>query len=104
MTTKITIIYNVPTDLDTFERNFTDTKQLDLARALPGLERLESSRVWPKEDGSPAPAHRLVDLYFADYDSASAAVAGPAAAQLFPAIFGIASGGVAVTFADVEER
>ena len=58
MTTKITIIYNVPTDLDTFERNFTDTKQLDLARALPGLERLESSRVWPKEDGSPAPAHQ----------------------------------------------
>jgi len=104
MTTKITIIYNIPTDLEAFERGFAETKQLDLARALPGLERLESSRVWPKEDGSPAPAHRLIDLYFADYDAASAAVAGTAAAQLFSAIFGIASGGVEVTFADVEER
>ena len=104
MTTKITIIYNNPTDLDAFERGFADTQQLDLARALPGLERLESSRVWPKEDGSPTPAHRLVDLYFADYATASAAVAGSAAAQLFPAIFRIASGGVEVTFADVEER
>jgi hypothetical protein len=30
--------------------------------------------VWPKEDGSPTPAYRLLDLYFTDYDTASAAV------------------------------
>ena len=103
MTTKITIIYDNPTDVDAFEQGFSDTKQLDLARALPGLERLESSLVWPKEDGTPTPAHRLVDLYFPDYDTASAAVATPEAAALFPTIFGIASGGVRIVFADVEQ-
>jgi len=103
MTTKITIIYDNPADVDAFERGFSDTKQLELARALPGLERLESSIVWPKEDGTPAPAHRLIDLYFADYDSASAAVAREAAVRLFPSIFGIATGGVRIVFADVEE-
>ncbi|WP_213817084.1 EthD family reductase [Glaciihabitans sp. dw_435] len=103
MTTKITIIYDNPTDTDAFEKGFVDSKQLDLARALPGLQRLESSKVWPKEDGSPTPAHRLVDLYFPDYDTASAAVATPAAGELFPTIFGIATGGVRIVFADVEE-
>jgi uncharacterized protein (TIGR02118 family) len=103
MTTKITIIYDNPTDVDAFERGFADTKQLELAAALPGLERLESSKVWPKEDGTAPPAHRLIDLYFADYDTASAAVATPEAGALFPTIFGIASGGVRIVFAEVEQ-
>jgi uncharacterized protein (TIGR02118 family) len=103
MTTKITIIYDNPTDFEEFERGFAESKQLELAKALPGLQRLESSKVWPKEDGSETPAHRLIDLYFADYDAASAAVATPEAAALFPAIFGIASGGVRIVFAEVEE-
>ncbi|CAM3562996.1 EthD family reductase [Occultella aeris] len=103
MTTKITVIYDNPTDPEAFERAFTDSNQVELARALPGLERLESSKVWPKEDGSPTPAHRLIDLYFPDYDTASAAVTTAAAAALFPAILGIASGGVRIVFADVEQ-
>lgn len=103
MTTKITIIYDNPTDVEAFEKGFVDTKQLERARALPGIERLESSKVWPKEDGSETPAHRVVDLYFADYDTASAAVATPEAGALFPTIFGIASGGVKILFTDVEE-
>ena len=103
MTTKITVIYDNPTDADAFEAGFAESKQLELAKAVPGLQRLESSKVWPKEDGSPTPAYRLVDLYFADYDAASAAVATPEAAAFFPTIFGIATGGVRITFADVEE-
>jgi uncharacterized protein (TIGR02118 family) len=104
MTTKITIIYDNPTDVDAFERSFADSKQLELARSLPGLERLESSIVWPKEDGSATPAHRLIDLYFADYASASAAVATEAAGLLFPSIFDLATGGVRIVFAKVEEN
>jgi hypothetical protein len=59
--------------------------------------------VWPKEDGSPTPAHRLIDLYFPDYDTASAAVAAPEAGALFPSIFGLATGGVRILFLDTEE-
>ena len=46
---------------------------LCLAAALPGVQRIEASKVWPKEDGSPTPCYRLLSLYFADYDTASAA-------------------------------
>ena len=100
MPTKITVIYDNPTDPAAFEAGYAE--QLELAKKLPGLEKWESAKVWPKEDGSPTPAYRLLDLYFADYDSASAAVTTPEAAALFPTIFGLATGGLRITFADIE--
>jgi uncharacterized protein (TIGR02118 family) len=101
MPTKITVIYDNPEDPEAFEAGYVG--QVDLAKKLPGLVRIETSKVWPKEDGSPTPAYRLVDLYFPDYETASAAVATEEAGALFPSIFGIASGGVRIVFADVEE-
>ena len=68
MSTKITVIYDNPESADVFEAGYPD--QVTLARKLPGVERVESARVWPKEDGSPTPAYRLFDMYFADYDTA----------------------------------
>jgi uncharacterized protein (TIGR02118 family) len=102
MPTKITVIYDNPTDPEVFETAYANG-QVDLAKALPGLERIETSKVWPKEDGSATPAYRLVDLYFPSYEAASAAVATPEAAALFPSIFGAATGGVRIVFADIEE-
>jgi uncharacterized protein (TIGR02118 family) len=101
MPTKITVIYDNPTDAAAFEAGYADG-QVRLAKALPGLQRIETSKVWPKEDGSPTPAYRLIDLYFADYDAASAAVATPEAAALIPNILGLATGGVRILFADIE--
>ncbi len=102
MPTKITVIYDNPTDPAAFEAGYAES-QVELAKKLPGLQRIETSKVWPKEDGSPTPAYRMLDLYFADYDAASAAVATPEAAALFPSIFGLATGGVRITFADIEQ-
>jgi uncharacterized protein (TIGR02118 family) len=102
MPTKITVIYDNPADPVAFEAGYLDG-QVELARQLPGLVKLETSKVWPKEDGTPTPAYRLIDMYFPDYDTASAAVATPQAAALFPSIFGLATGGVRILFADIEE-
>ena len=100
MTTKITVIYENPVDPAAFEAGYPE--QLELAKKLPGLQRSESAKVWPKEDGSATPAYRLLDLYFDDYDSASAGVATPEAAALVPVIFGLATGGVRLVFTDLE--
>jgi hypothetical protein len=54
--TKISFIYSNPTDPAAFESAYPE--QLALARKLPSLTRLQASKVWPKEDGSPAPATR----------------------------------------------
>ena len=101
MNTKITLIYDNPADPGTFEAGYPD--QLALAKKIPGIQKLETSKVWPKEDGSATPAYRLVDLYFHDYDAASEAVASPEAAAFFPGVFELATGGVRIVFADVEE-
>ena len=101
MTTKITFIYDNPTDPAAFDAGYPE--QLELATKLPGLQKYESAKVWPKEDGSPTPAYRLLDLYFADYDTASVAVTTPEAAALIPAVFALATGGVRIVFTDLEE-
>ena len=101
MATKITVIYDNPTDTAAFEAGYAG--QVALAKAMPGLTKLETSKVWPKEDGSPTPKYRMVDLYFPDYDTASAAVTTPEAGALFPSIFGIAASGVTILFSDIEE-
>jgi uncharacterized protein (TIGR02118 family) len=101
MPTKIAFVYSNPTDPAAFEAEYP--QQLALARKLPGLVRVQTSRVWPKEDGSPTPAYRLLDLYFADYDAASAAASSPEAAALVGATIENATGGVVIAFAEILE-
>ncbi|ARJ06551.1 ethyl tert-butyl ether degradation protein EthD [Cnuibacter physcomitrellae] len=100
MPTKITLIIDNPTDPETFEAAYPELRAL--AAQLPGLRRLESAKVWPKEDGTPTPSHRTLDLYFDGYDDASAAVASPAAGAFFQ---GLGATGVGFTglFSDIEE-
>ena len=100
MSTKITVIFDNPTDPDAFEAGYPEV--LALGKALPGLQHVESSKVWPKEDGSPTPAYRMLDLYFVDYDAASVAVTTPEAAAFVPGLFGLGTGGLRIAFADVE--
>jgi uncharacterized protein (TIGR02118 family) len=101
MPTKITAIYDNPQDPKAFESGHRD--QLALARKIPGVQRIESAKVWPKEDGSPTPAYRVVDLYFADYDAASKAVTTEEASAFVGKVFELATGGVKLLFSDVEE-
>lgn len=101
MPTKITVIYDNPQDPAAFEKEYHE--QVALAKQLPGVERVESAKVSPKEDGSPTPAYRLLDMYFADYDSASKAVTTEQAGALVGKVLEHATGGVRIVFADIEE-
>jgi uncharacterized protein (TIGR02118 family) len=97
--TKISFVYSNPADPDAFEAAYP--AQLELARKLPGLTRLQAAKVWPKEDGTPTPAYRLLDLYFTDYAAASAAAAE--AGPLVTATLEHATGGVVIAFAEILE-
>lgn len=101
MPTKITAIYENPQDPDAFEAGHHE--QLALAREIPGVERIESAKVWPKEDGSATPVYRVLDMYFVDYDTASKAVTTEQASEFVSKVFELATGGVKLLFADVEE-
>ena len=99
--TKISFVYSNPSDPAAFEQAYPE--QLAMARKLPGVARVQTSRVWPKEDGSPTPAYRLLDLYFADYKAASAAATSPEAGALVGATLQHATGGVVIAFAEILE-
>jgi len=101
MPTKITAIYENPQDPKAFEAGHDD--QVALAKKIPGVKRIESAKVWPKEDGSATPAYRVLDLYFDDYDAASEAVTTEEASAFVGKVFELATGGVRLLFADVEE-
>ena len=101
MPTKITAIYENPQDADAFEAGHHE--QLALAKKIPGVKRIESAKVWPKEDGSATPAYRVLDMYFTDYDAASKAVTTEEASAFVSKVSELATGGVRLLFADVEE-
>jgi hypothetical protein len=84
--TKITIIVGNPADPDEFEKVYEGVRAA--AATFPKLQRLESAKVWPKEDGTATPAYRTLDLYFASYEDASAAVATPVAGAVFGGLRG----------------
>ncbi|WLS44634.1 hypothetical protein Q3V37_25100 [Micromonospora profundi] len=86
MPTRITLIVGNPANPAEFEKVYADVRRA--AEAFPKLQRVESAKVWPKEDGTPTPAYRTLDLYFASYDDASAAVATPAAGAVFGGLQG----------------
>jgi uncharacterized protein (TIGR02118 family) len=99
MPTKITLVYYNPTDPAAFEAAYP--QQLAMARKLPGVTRLQTSKVPPKEDGTPTPAYRLLDLYFADYAAASHAVTTEEAGAFVAGTLEHATGGVLIAFAEV---
>lgn len=99
MNTKITLIIDNPADPDAFEAAYPSIR--DAAAALPGLLRFEAGKVFPKEDGSPTPAHRTLDLYFSDYETASLAVLSGQAATLFAGLSN-ANGSFTGLFSEVQ--
>ncbi|MET7376226.1 hypothetical protein [Micromonospora arida] len=86
MPTKITLVIGNPANPDEFEKVYADVRRA--AETFPKLERVESAKVWPKEDGTPTPAYRTLDLYFASYEDAAAAVATPVAGAVFGGLQG----------------
>jgi hypothetical protein len=102
MQTKITLIIDNPAAPDEFEREMPAI--FDRAGALPGLVRLESAKVWPKEDGTATPAYRTLDLYFEDYAAASDAVNTAEAAAFFEALSRAGGSGFTGLFSEVESR
>ncbi|GAB2598261.1 EthD family reductase [Pseudactinotalea suaedae] len=100
MATKITIIIDNPTDPPSFENDYTEIAAH--ARQLPQLRRFEAAKVWPKEDGTPTPAYRTLDLYFDSYEDASAAVATPAGGAFFQRLVGSGTSFTGL-FSDVEQ-
>jgi uncharacterized protein (TIGR02118 family) len=101
MSVKLTVVYDNPTDPEAFEKHYKSV-HIPLAQQIPNVKRAEVSKVFPKEDGSPTPAYRTVDLYFDNYDAACAAVATPEGKAAITDALHIGTGGVKFLLCDIE--
>ncbi|HUB71157.1 MAG TPA: EthD family reductase [Acidimicrobiales bacterium] len=102
MAVKLTIIVDNPTDPEAFEAQYNSPDNKALLAKIPDVQRVESAKVFPKEDGSPTPAYRTIDIYFPDYATACAALETPEAGKLAGGLVAAATGGVRFLLSDIE--
>ncbi|GAA2038584.1 EthD family reductase [Pseudokineococcus marinus] len=100
MAVKLTVIYDNPKDADAFEEHYAGTHAA-LAAKVPDVQKVETAKVFPKEDGSDTPAYRTADLYFVDYATACAALASPEGQALAADVDAVATGGYRMLLSQV---
>lgn len=70
---KLTVLYSPPAQREEFDAHYTSV-HVPLALELPDLVKAETSVVVATPDGSPAPYHRIADLYWADAETMNASL------------------------------
>jgi uncharacterized protein (TIGR02118 family) len=103
MATKLTIIVDNPSDPDAFEAHYDSPAYREPLGKLSDIQRVEAAKVFPKEDGSPTPAYRTIDIYFPDYATACAALASPEAGEFAGGLVQAATGGIRFLLSDIED-
>ncbi len=103
MAVKLTIIVDNPNDPGAFEALYNSPASKELLGKIPDIQRVESAKVFPKEDGSPTPAYRTIDVYFSDYATACAALGSPEAGALAGGLAQAATGGIRFLLSDIED-
>jgi uncharacterized protein (TIGR02118 family) len=103
MATKLTIVVDNPTDPGAFEAHYNSPANKELLGKIPDIQRVESAKVFPKEDGSPTPAYRTIDIYFSDYATACAALSSPEAGELAGGLAQASTGGIRFLLSDIED-
>ena len=103
MAIKLTIIVDNPNDPGAFEAHYNSPVSSAPLGKIPDIQRVESAKVFPKEDGSPTPAYRTVDIYFSDYATACAALESPEAGALAGGLAEAATGGIRFLLSDIED-
>jgi uncharacterized protein (TIGR02118 family) len=102
MPAKLTIIIDNPKDPGAFEAQYNSPESKALVSKIPNVQRVESAKVFPKEDGSPTPAYRTIDLHFTDYAAACMALESPEAGELAGGLVKAATGGIRFLLCDIE--
>ena len=99
---KLTLLYGHPEDPLEFERYYADS-HLPLAEKMPGVYRLELTRLGPGIDGSPPEYYRMAELYFADEAQMGATFASAEGQAALADLPNFATGGVTTLKGFVED-
>lgn len=72
---KLIALYKKPQDVEAFEKHFREI-HAPLARAMPGLKRLEVARAYASPGGEPR-YYMIAEMYFESREALKAALASP---------------------------
>ena len=91
--TKIVVIYPRPTDLDAFEKAYTE-EHIPLAmEKIKGVSKFSATRVIGTPDGSTPPFYRIAELYFPSLQVLQESAASAGTQEAVWHAFAISSGG-----------
>jgi uncharacterized protein (TIGR02118 family) len=92
MAAKLLVLYNQPTDPETFDRHYTST-HLPIARVIPGLRALKVSAGPVQSPSGPAPYHLVAELAFDSLAALQVALASSEGASAAADLANFATGG-----------
>jgi uncharacterized protein (TIGR02118 family) len=98
---KLVALYRQPADREAFDRHYRDV-HTPLARKLPGLRKLEVSRVFGAPMGE-ARYYQVAEMYFDNKEAMMAALASPEGRAAGKDIMSVAGDIIHMMFAEVEE-
>jgi uncharacterized protein (TIGR02118 family) len=99
---KFIALYKRPDDPAAFDKHYFEI-HAPLAAKMPGLRRMEVSRITGTPMGPEAPFYLLAELYFDNLDAAKAALASPEGKAAGKDVMGFAGKIITMMFAEVRE-
>lgn len=98
---KLIVAYKKPKDVQEFERAY-QAEHLPLAARIPHVSKIGLGKVAGTPDGSPAPYHRLAELYFEDEATLNKALGSDDGQRAARHAMEIGTGGVDMIVVQVE--
>ena len=98
---KLVVAYKKPKDANEFERLYQE-EHLPLAARIPHVAKIGLGKVTGTPDGSPAPYHRIAELYFEDAATLSKALGSDDGQKAARHAVEIGTGGVDMMVVQVE--
>ena len=98
---KLVVAYKHPTDVKEFERRY-ESEHVAMARSIPHVAKIEFGKVAGTMDGSKAPYHRVVGLYFDNQEALGQAGASAEGQAAFKHAAEIGTGGFDTMVVQVE--
>ena len=101
--TKIVVIYPRPTDLDAFEKAYTEEHIPLAVEKIKGMTKFAATKVLGTPDGSTPPFYRIAELYFPSMQALLECAASAGTQEAVAHAFAISSGGPPIVLvAEVE--
>ncbi len=98
---KIVAVYGPPTDPEAFEAYYQQT-HIPLAMKIPGVERVELTRIVGTAQGDAPSVYRIAELWFADMAQLQAGAGSAEGQAAVEDLAAFATGGVTLFIAEVD--